>query len=98
MKCTKTISSNLKSNSCYFNVLISTDKESIKGGCENDRRYCKDLTTDRLCEILGIGNKEQDLGLSIMASVRSFKKLNLNLIAAMEVMLEWDVCWQRTYF
>ena len=40
----------------------------------------KDLTPDRLCEILGIENKEQDLGLSIRASVRFFEKFILNLI------------------
>ena len=70
----------LKANSCFFNIIISTYKEAIENiYCKDERRY-QDLTTDRLCEILNIENKEQDLGLSIRASVKFFEKFHLNLV------------------
>ena len=76
----KDIASNLKANSCYFNLLLATYKEAIENVYVNDERVYKDLTVERLCEILQIENKDQDLGLSIRASVKFFEKFHLNLV------------------
>ena len=68
----KGISSNLKANSCFFNLIIAIYKEAFENVyCKYERRY-QDLTPDRLCEILKIENKDQDLGLSIRTSLKLF--------------------------
>ena len=76
----KNISSNLKANSCYFNLIIATYKEAIEKVTYNNEKCYKDLTPDRLCEILYIENKEQDLGLSIRASLKFFGNFYLGLV------------------
>ena len=76
----KSISSNLKANSCFFNLIIATYKEAFENVyCKYERRY-QDLTPDRLCEILKIENKDQDLGLSIRTSLKFFEKFHLGLV------------------
>ena len=70
----KYISSNLKANSCYFNLIIATYKEAIENSMSNFYRRYKNLTPDSLCDLLHIENKEQDLGLSIRASLKFFLK------------------------
>jgi len=67
------IESNLKSNSCYFNIIISTYKESMERVMKNGKRAYRDLTPEYLCQIMEVENKDQDLGLSIRASLNSFK-------------------------
>ena len=76
----KDISSNLKANSCFFNLLIATYKEAFNKVLYNNEKCYKDLTPERLCEILNIENKEQDLGLSIRTSMKFFEKFHLGLI------------------
>ena len=72
--------SNLKANSCYFNLIISTYKEAIESVYINGDRAYKDLTPEILCKWLGVENKEQDLGLSIRASLKFFEKFHLGLV------------------
>ena len=76
----KDISSNLKANSCFFNLIIATYKEAFNKVLYNNEKCYKDLTPERLCEILNIENKEQDLGLSIRTSMKFFEKFHLGLI------------------
>ena len=60
-----------------FNLIIATYKEALENVyCKHERRY-QDLTPDRLCEILKIENKDQDLGLSIRTSLKFFKRFIL---------------------
>ena len=63
---------NFKANSCYFNLIIDTFKESIEKVFEHGRRRYKDLTVNSLCNILGVFNKDQDLGLLIRSSMKFF--------------------------
>ena len=44
------------------------------------KRVYRELTPEYLCRIMGIENKEQDLGLSIRSSVKFFEKFHLCLI------------------
>ena len=44
------------------------------------QRAYRDLTPEYLCKIMGIENKEQDLGLSIRSSVKFFEKFHLGLV------------------
>ena len=53
----KNIMSNLKANSCYFNLIISTYKEAIESVYINGDRAYKDLTLEILCKWLGVENK-----------------------------------------
>ena len=69
----------LKANSCYFNLIYSTYKEAIENVYQKEERVYKDITPESLCKILCIENKEQDLGLSIRASIKFFEKFNLGL-------------------
>ena len=71
---------NVKANSCYFNLIIDTYKEALEKVYKNGERVYKDLTEDRLCKILGIENKNQDLGLSIRTSLKFFEKFHLGLL------------------
>ena len=63
---------NFKANSCYFNLIIYTIKEPFEKVLDHGKRRYKDLTVDSLCNILGVFNKEQDLGLSIRSSIKFF--------------------------
>ena len=74
------VSSNLKANSCYFNLIIATYKEAIERVTYKHEKCYEDLTPDSLCEYLYIENKEQDLGLSIHASLKFFEKFHLGLV------------------
>jgi len=74
------IESNLKSNSCYFNIIISTYKESMERVMKNGKRAYRDLTPEYLCQIMEVENKDQDLGLSIRASLKFFQKFHLGLV------------------
>ena len=77
----KNITPNLKANSCYFNLILSTYKEVIENVYNsNEERLYKDLTPESFCQILGIENKEQDLGLSLRSSLKFFEKFHLGLI------------------
>ena len=77
----KNITPNLKDNSCYFNLILSTYKEVIENVYNsNEERLYKDLTPESFCQILGIENKEQDFGLSIRSSLKFFEKFHLGLI------------------
>ena len=76
----KHIASNIKANSCYFNLIIATYKEAIENVLTKGEKTYQDLTADRLCEILKIENKNQDLGLSIRSSVKFFEKFHLGLV------------------
>ena len=76
----KKIETDLKANSCYFNIIISTYKESIESVMRNGKRAYRDLTPEYLCQIMEIENKEQDLGLSIRSSVKFFQKFHLGLV------------------
>ena len=76
----KRVSSNLKANSCYFNIIISTYKEALENVTKKGQQVYKDLTPERLCEILGIENKKQDLGLSIRTSLKFFEKFHIGLV------------------
>ena len=76
----KNVSSNLKANSCYFNLIIATYKEAIKNVVVNNKKCYEDLTPERLCNIMNIENKEQDLGLSIRTSLKFFQKFHLGLV------------------
>ena len=77
----KNMTPNLKANSCYFNLILSTYKEAIENVYNsNEERLYKDLTPESFCQILGIENKEQDLGLSIRSSLKFFEKFHLGLI------------------
>ena len=77
----KNITPNLKANSCYFNLILSTYKEAIENVYNsNEERLYRDLTAESFCQILGIENKEQDLGLSIRSSLKFFEKFHLGLI------------------
>ena len=46
----------MKANSCYFNLILATYKEAIERVHGKGERAYKDLTADKLCEIMGIGN------------------------------------------
>ena len=70
---------NFKANSCYFNLIIDTFKEPIEKVVEHGRRRYKDLTVESLSNILGVFNKDQDLGLSIRSSIKFFEKYHLSL-------------------
>ena len=66
---------NFKANSCYFNWILSTYKEAIENVyTSNEERLYRDLTPESFCQILGIDNKEQDLGLLIRSSLKFFLK------------------------
>ena len=76
----KYIASNLKANSCYFNLILATYKEAIESVYVKGERAYKDLTVEKLCKIMEIENKDQDLGLSIRASLKFFQKFHLGLV------------------
>ena len=76
----KNIASNIKANSCYFNLIISTYKDSMESVMMKGKRVYRELTPEYLCQIMEIENKDQDLGLSIRASVKFFEKFHLGLI------------------
>ena len=63
-----------------FNLIIATYKEAIESVLTNGERTYQDLTADRLCEILKIENKNQDLGFSIRSSVKLFENFHLGLV------------------
>ena len=44
----KDISSNLKANSCFFNLIIATYKEAFNKVLYNNEKCYKDLTPERL--------------------------------------------------
>src|SRR5690606_20154554 len=46
---------------------------------KDGKRMYAELTYDRLCEIIGVENKEQDIGLSIRNSLKFFEKFCLGL-------------------
>ena len=64
---------NYRANSCYPNLIVDTFYDAINNSKKGDnkKRY-KELTYDSLCEIIGIENKHQDLGLSIHNSLKFF--------------------------
>ena len=64
----------------FFNLIIATYKEAFNKVLYNNEKCYKDLTPERLCGILNIENKEQDLGLSIRTSMKFFEKFHLGLI------------------
>ena len=76
----KNIASNIKANSCYFNLIIATYKAAIENVLTKGEKTYQDLTADRLCEILKIENKNQDLGLSIRSYVKFFENFHLGLV------------------
>ena len=75
------MTTNLKANSSYFNLILSTYKEVIENLYNsNEERLYKDLTPESFYQILGIENKEQYLGLSIRSSLNFFEIFFLGLI------------------
>ena len=68
-------SKDAKSNSCYYNIIYSTYAPQINTKTKPDgKKYFKELTHDRMCEMMQIENKYENLGLSIRKSIPFFLK------------------------
>ena len=70
---------NFKANSCYLNLIVNTWHDSFNKRRPNGQRKFAELTYDVICNIIGISNKNQDIGISIKESKLFFKKYRLGL-------------------
>ena len=70
---------NLRANSCYINLILDTYYDQMEKRKKDGKKMYAELTYDRLCEIIGVENKEQDIGLSIRNSLKFFEKFRLGL-------------------
>ncbi|HRP37395.1 MAG TPA: cell envelope integrity protein TolA [Candidatus Dojkabacteria bacterium] len=70
---------NFKANSCYINLIISKWHNDFERRKSDGKRMYKELTYDYVCDIIGLANKNQDLGLSIHQSKKFFEKFRFGL-------------------
>lgn len=77
----KEIHENYKENSCFFNELLNYWQKPIKEALDSKGKHkYKPLTYDLLYDILEIDkNINKDIGISIVESLKFFKKYNLGL-------------------
>ena len=70
---------NFKANSCYLNLIVNTWHDAFDKRRPNGQRKFAELTYDVICNIIGISNKNQDIGISIKESKKFFEKFRLGL-------------------
>jgi hypothetical protein len=71
---------NFRPNSCLLTAIINKYHDSMASSIKTCGTYrYKELTYDRLCEILELESKSSDIGCSIMRSVKFFEKMSLGL-------------------
>ena len=63
---------NPRANSCFVNAILHTFYGSFERRNAKGARYYPELTYARLCEIIGLKNKEQDIGLTIKQACNTF--------------------------
>lgn len=73
------VETNYRANSCFINTILSTYREPFNKLKPNGKRIYAELTYDRLLNLLGIENKNQDIGLSINDSLKFFETYRLGL-------------------
>lgn len=70
---------NYKANSCYVNIIIDHFKPAFTSREKRGKKAYKTLTYAYLCDIIGLTNLNEDLGLSIQHSIKFFEKFRLGL-------------------
>jgi len=70
-------------NGCFINILVETFKKPIESAMNNKkgcRIYKNDITHDYLLKMFGIDKNSTDFGLTIIESLKFFKKYSLGLV------------------
>ena len=62
-----------------MNLIVNTWHDAFDKRRPNGQRKFAELTYDVICDIIGISNKNQDIGISIKESKKFFEKFRLGL-------------------
>ena len=74
------VNSKEKPNSCYFNLIYKIYAPQLDQKRPDWTHYYADFSYSSLCDLLGVENKDYDIGLSIKNSVKFFEKYHLGLL------------------
>jgi len=73
------VQDNYKANSCFLNSIVDKFHDGFEARKADGKRKCKPLTYDLVCQIIGLKNTNQDVGITIRQSEVFFKKYSLGL-------------------
>ena len=65
---------NVQDNSCYVKIIVKRFQKAFEKAHQQNKSYKFDLTTETLCDLCGIEDKNENIGLSINKSLSFFKK------------------------